>query len=94
MLCFSKRANTNGTGPYPNNVEEDIVVTVVNLDPHNTREATVSLDLPELGMDWHERFAARDELTGETYNWGQHNYVRLDPAVESAHVLNIRRWRS
>jgi starch synthase (maltosyl-transferring) len=85
MICFSKR--------HADDAEEDTVVTVVNLDPHSPREATVSLNMPELGLDWHETFAAHDELTGSTYNWGEHNYVRLDPAVESAHVFTVRRWQ-
>ncbi|NED97396.1 alpha-1,4-glucan--maltose-1-phosphate maltosyltransferase [Phytoactinopolyspora alkaliphila] len=90
MLCFSKRevpAEQSG------HTEEDIVITVVNLDPHSPREATVSLDMPELGLDWHETFAAHDEFSGDTFNWGRHNYVRLDPAVEPAHVLTVRRWQ-
>jgi starch synthase (maltosyl-transferring) len=89
MICFSKR---EVPGEHNAGAEEDVVITVVNLDPHSPREATVSLDMPELGLDWHETFAAHDELTGATFNWGQHNYVRLDPAVESAHVLSVRRW--
>ena len=32
-----------------------------------------------------------DELTGATFRWGEHNYVRLDPFVEPAHVLTVRR---
>ena len=52
---------------------------------------TISLDMPELGFDWHETFAARDELTGQTFHWGQFDFVRLDPAVEPAHVLTIHR---
>ena len=31
----------------------------------------------------------RDEITGEEYQWGQSNYVRLDPARAVAHVLNM-----
>ncbi|MEU3042519.1 hypothetical protein ABZ700_16460, partial [Streptomyces diastaticus] len=27
-------------------------MTVVNLDPHHTQEATVSLDMPRLGLGW------------------------------------------
>ncbi len=92
VLCFSKRRAADAI--TTDDTEEDAVITVVNLDPHTPREATVTLNMPELGMDWHERFAAHDELTGETFNWGEHNYVRLDPAVESAHVLTVRRWRS
>ncbi|WP_166355179.1 alpha-1,4-glucan--maltose-1-phosphate maltosyltransferase [Phytoactinopolyspora limicola] len=85
MICFSKR--------LPAGDEADTVIVVVNLDPHSPREATVSLNLPELGLDWHETFAAHDELTGATWHWGRHNYVRLDPAVESAHILTVRRWQ-
>jgi starch synthase (maltosyl-transferring) len=32
-----------------------------------------------------------DEITGEDWHWGQHNYVRLDPGAEPAHVLTVRR---
>jgi starch synthase (maltosyl-transferring) len=84
VICFSKREVT------PDG--DDTVIVVVNLDPHAAREATVSLDMPELGFDWHETFSAHDELTGASYPWSQHNYVRLDPAVEPAHILTVRRW--
>ncbi|MFH8984835.1 alpha-1,4-glucan--maltose-1-phosphate maltosyltransferase [Streptomyces varsoviensis] len=68
------------------------VLTVVNLDPHHTQEATVSLDMPELGLDWHESVPVRDELTGETYHWGRDNYVRLEPgrSPAPAHVFSLR----
>ncbi|MFW6203590.1 MAG: maltotransferase domain-containing protein [Actinomycetota bacterium] len=88
MLCFSKRH----PGAPAGGADDDCVIVVVNLDPHATKEATAYLDMPALGFDWHETFAAHDELTGATYTWGQHNYVRLDPAVEPAHVLTVRRW--
>jgi starch synthase (maltosyl-transferring) len=70
---------------------EDTVLVVVNLDPHGVREATVALDLPSLGLRWGDRFEAHDEITGATYDWGQYNYVRLDPFVEPAHVFSVRR---
>ncbi|RSS49147.1 alpha-1,4-glucan--maltose-1-phosphate maltosyltransferase [Streptomyces sp. WAC07061] len=63
------------------------VLVVVNLDPHHTQEATVSLDMPVLGLDWHGSLAVRDELTGDTYHWGRANYVRLEPGRTPAHVL-------
>ncbi|MFE9257995.1 maltotransferase domain-containing protein [Streptomyces sp. NPDC006879] len=65
----------------------NMVLMVVNLDPHHTQEATVSLDMPELGLDWHDSLPVRDELTGETYHWGSANYVRLEPGRAPAHVL-------
>ncbi|WFB07309.1 alpha-1,4-glucan--maltose-1-phosphate maltosyltransferase [Streptomyces sp. LX-29] len=83
VLVYSKRT------PAP---REDCVLTVVNLDPHHTQEATVSLDMAELGLDWHESVPVRDELTGETYHWGRDNYVRLEPgrSMAPAHVLSLR----
>ena len=30
------------------------MLMVVNLDPHNTHEDTLALDLPALGFDWNE----------------------------------------
>jgi starch synthase (maltosyl-transferring) len=85
VIAFSKREQTPDGG-------DDTVIVVVNLDPHGPRETLLSLDMPALGFDWHETFAAHDELSGRTYRWGQHNYVRLDPHVEPAHVVTVRRW--
>ncbi|MFJ3925797.1 maltotransferase domain-containing protein [Streptomyces sp. NPDC090022] len=72
---------------YSKHSGADSVLVVVNLDPHHTQEATVSLDMPVLGLDWHGSLAVRDELTGETYHWGRANYVRLEPGRTPAHVL-------
>ncbi|MFI6943292.1 alpha-1,4-glucan--maltose-1-phosphate maltosyltransferase [Streptomyces sp. NPDC050418] len=67
------------------------VVVVVNLDAHHTQEATVSLDMPQLGLDRHEFTDVRDELTGEVYHWGRANYVRLEPGRAPAHILTVLR---
>ncbi|MFJ5552758.1 alpha-1,4-glucan--maltose-1-phosphate maltosyltransferase [Streptomyces sp. NPDC093225] len=79
VIAYSKTAQT----PSGRNT----VLVVVNLDPHHTQEATVSLDMPVLGLDWHGSLAVRDELTGDTYYWGRANYVRLEPGRTPAHVL-------
>ncbi len=68
----------------------DTVIVVVNVDPHTTRETTVHLDLPAIGRDWEDRFVVHDEVTGEDWTWGAHNYVRLDPFYEPAHILTVR----
>jgi starch synthase (maltosyl-transferring) len=103
LICFSKRLDGASTIPErtsgqaaPQAGEQggdaaDTVLVVVNLDPHQAREATVWLDMPELGMDWHEGLTAKDELSGEIYSWGQANYVRLDPAVRPAHIFTVTR---
>ncbi|RZB19071.1 alpha-1,4-glucan--maltose-1-phosphate maltosyltransferase [Streptomyces sp. F001] len=79
LIAYSKRTGT------------DIVLVVANLDPHHPQEATVSLDMPQLGLDWHESVPVRDELTGETYHWGRANYVRLEPGRAPAHVFHVQR---
>src|SRR6266699_1683595 len=77
LICFSKRSQR----------DSDTVLVVVNLDPHAPREATIWLDLPALGIDPGSRFVVSDELSGESYLWGQANYVRLDPAWMPAHIF-------
>jgi starch synthase (maltosyl-transferring) len=90
VLVYSKSTRVPTDPPGG---DDDTVIVVINLDPHATRETMVHLDLPALGMDWHESFLVHDEITGETWSWGQHNYVRLDPGHEPAHVLSVRRTR-
>jgi starch synthase (maltosyl-transferring) len=69
----------------------DTVLVVLSLDPFNGAEATVWLDMPELGMRWHDRFTAHDEVTGESWDWGQANYVRLEPWNAVAHIISVQR---
>ncbi|WP_340538054.1 alpha-1,4-glucan--maltose-1-phosphate maltosyltransferase [Nocardioides sp. GXZ039] len=93
VLVFSKRAGTAGApgGSESSDGSDDTVLVVLNLDPHAARETTVHLDLPALGLDWGDTFVVHDELTGVDWTWGEHNYVRLDPFEEPAHILTIRR---
>ncbi|MEV1081910.1 alpha-glucosidase C-terminal domain-containing protein, partial [Streptomyces sp. NPDC050211] len=76
---------------YSKRTGDDTVIVVANLDPHHAQEATVSLDMPQLGLDWHESVSVHDELSGETYRWGRTNYVRLEPGRAPAHVLHVER---
>ena len=55
----------------------------------------MTLDLAALGLrredlDEDGRFTVDDLLSGESGS-GAPNYVRLDPFVEPAHILHIRR---
>ncbi|MDF9715563.1 alpha-1,4-glucan--maltose-1-phosphate maltosyltransferase [Nocardioides sp. ChNu-153] len=88
VIVYSKRAP--GAGP---DGTDDVVIVVINLDPHATRETTVHLDMPSLGLDWAEAFEVTDAFTGETWTWREHDYVRLDPSHEPAHVLTVRSLR-
>jgi starch synthase (maltosyl-transferring) len=80
LICFSKRLAQ----------AEDTVLVVVNLDPHQPREASVWLDLPALGMESSGDFVVVDEFSGQSHRWGQANYVRLDPATEPAHIFQVK----
>ncbi|MGW0537790.1 maltotransferase domain-containing protein [Streptomyces sp. NPDC003032] len=79
------RADNDALIVYSKRDGEDLVLVVANLDPHHTQEGTVSLDMSRLGLDRHATVPVYDELSGETYQWGRANYVRLGPG--GAHVL-------
>ncbi|HEV3231815.1 MAG TPA: alpha-1,4-glucan--maltose-1-phosphate maltosyltransferase [Candidatus Dormibacteraeota bacterium] len=84
MLCFSRADERR----------RDVLLTIVNLDPHNVREGSTWLDTEALGIPDGAPFTVHDELDGQTFDWrGPRNYVRLDPAVAPAHVFSVRRAR-
>ncbi len=85
ILCFSKRVSASADGT----ADSDTVLVVVNLDPHQPREATIWLDGAALGIDTAAGFTVTDELTGASYRWGEANYVRLDPASAPAHIFTV-----
>ncbi len=78
MLVFSKRRG------------DDVVIVVANCDPHATRESNVHLDLEALGLPSGSWFTARELITGETWHWSEHNYVRLGPESEPVHIIHVR----
>jgi starch synthase (maltosyl-transferring) len=47
--------------------------------------------MPALGAEWDESLTVLDEITGESYQWGQFNYVRLEPWSHVAHVFRVQR---
>jgi starch synthase (maltosyl-transferring) len=81
LLCWSKRDPESG----------NTVLVICSFDPSGVQWGNTTLDMPALGLDWHERFMVTDELSGATYEWGQHNAVRIDPYVEPAHVFTVHR---
>ena len=70
----------------------NLLVVVVNLDPHHAHAGEVELPLEELGIDAEQAFQADDLLGGGRYLWqGRRNYVGLDPQALPAHVFRVRR---
>lgn len=87
ILVYSKHVD----GRFTDSGESDTIIVVANVDPHSARQTTVHLDLTKLGMRPGESFEVHDLITGETWTWSDHNFVRLDAFVEPAHVLHVRR---
>jgi starch synthase (maltosyl-transferring) len=48
--------------------------------------------MPALGLDWHDGFVAHDLITGEQWQWGEHNYVRLGAGGQPVHIIHVRRF--
>jgi len=79
ILAYSKRDPATG----------DTVICVVTLNPFDVEQSVLRLDMPALGRDWGDSLMVHDEVTGETYTWGQVNYVRLEPWRTVAHILHV-----
>ena len=71
---------------------ENLVVTVVNLDPHHVQSGWVELDLAALGIHATAPYQMHDLLSGARFLWsGPRNFVQLDPQRAPAHVFALRR---
>lgn len=86
ILVYSKHLQR----PFTGTGEADTILVVVNTDPHSTRETTVHLDLPTIGLDAGALFEVEDLITGSVWTWGRDNYVRLDSFVEPVHILSVK----
>jgi starch synthase (maltosyl-transferring) len=67
------------------------LLIAVNLDPYQPQACTVIVPPASAGVTAGGRYEVTDLLTGNVYNWGEQNYVRLDPALEPAHILRVGR---
>jgi starch synthase (maltosyl-transferring) len=82
LIAYSK---TNDEG-------KESLLTIVNLDPHNTHTGWLDLDLMDLGVASDKPYQVHDLLSGARFLWqGARNYVSLDPAHTPAHIFRIRR---
>jgi starch synthase (maltosyl-transferring) len=82
MICYSKH-----TGDLSN-----VVLVVVNLDPHHTHGGWLEIPMPTLGLDSKQSYQVHDLLSEARYLWyGSRNYVELNPQVVPAHIFRLRR---
>lgn len=96
IIAYSKRhpAEATSDGRRAGAVEDrppsNIIVVVVNLDPHQTQSGWIELPLRDFGIDEHRPFEVHDLLGGERYSWrGVWNYIELDPRVAPAHIFAV-----
>ncbi len=82
LVCYSKRSDDR----------DNIVVVVVNLDPHHSHAAWLNLPAREFGLDEKQTFQMHDLIGNARYLWHPgDNYVELDPKTVPAHIFRIRR---
>lgn len=70
----------------------NVILVVVNLDPHHTQSGWVELPLESLGLPAQQPFQVHDLLDDARYLWqGPRNYVQLNPQVVPSHIFRVRR---
>jgi starch synthase (maltosyl-transferring) len=71
---------------------DNVLLMIVNLDPFHPQAGWVDVPAHEWGVGWDAPYLVHDLLSGERYTWhGNHNWVRLDPALQPAHILRVER---
>ena len=76
VIAYSKREGDN------------LILIVVNLDPTRAQETTVHWNLSALGLSA-EVFQVDDLLSGESFEWSTHTFIRLDPTRPVGRVAHI-----
>ena len=81
IICYSKRTEAG----------DDLVLVVVNLDPHHMQHGFIRLPLADWGLGAAAPVEVLDLISDEHYYWrGEWNYVRLDPDARVGHILHVQ----
>lgn len=77
--------------------QDDILIIVVNLDPHRSHDAMIQIPLEEVHLSPWESYEMHDLLTDEKWTWqGDRNYVVLNPTDPKeprvAHIFRLKRF--
>ena len=82
LICYSKHTEDLA----------NIILVVVNLDPHHVHSGWVQVPLEEFGLPAYDPYQVHDLLSGARFLWrGPRNYVELNPAVVPGHIFRVRR---
>jgi starch synthase (maltosyl-transferring) len=80
LICFSKHTEDLS----------NIIVVVVNLDPHNTHSGRINVPLNAWGLDPQQPCHAHDLLSDTRYVWQEEwNYMELNPDVCPARIFRV-----
>jgi len=71
----------------------NVILVAVNLDPAQPHQCTAVVPPEIVGVAAGEGYQVTDLVTGSSWTWGERNYVRLDPAIEPAHILLVTTHR-
>lgn len=81
IICYTKQTEDSS----------DLMLMVVNFDPHYTQSGWIYLPLESLGLKPDRPYEVHDLLNNAQYTWsGEFNYVELNPHVTPAHIFWIR----
>ena len=79
LLAYSKIDGVTGNA----------VLVVVNLDSRSITEGEVIVDPEAIGQLPGATYDVTDLPSGNTYEWSERNYVRLDPDFQVAHIFQL-----
>jgi starch synthase (maltosyl-transferring) len=82
LICYSKHTEPQG----------EVILVVVNLDPHHTQSGWVELSAEGLDIPLEGHYQVHDLLSDSRFLWhGARNFVELNPGVVPAHIFRLRR---
>jgi starch synthase (maltosyl-transferring) len=82
LLAYSKSTPDNA----------NVVLTVVNVDPHHVQRGMVTLPLDDLGLERDRPYQAHELISGARYLWnGPRNFVEINPHSMPGQIFRFRR---
>jgi starch synthase (maltosyl-transferring) len=82
LICYSKHTEDLA----------NIILVVVNLDPHHMHSGWLDLPLMAFGLDPQQAFQVHDLMSENRYLWyGPRSYVEINPNLVPAHIFRVRR---
>jgi starch synthase (maltosyl-transferring) len=82
LLAYSKSTSDNS----------NVVLTVVNIDPHHVQRGWVNLPLDDLGLEGDRPYQAHELISGARYLWnGPRNFIEINPSSLPGQIFLFRR---